>query len=112
MSQSFENTRFMSTALNNDHGEEQSEVKLRPQNFNEFIGQKNIVENISIMVDSAKIRETALDHILLSGPPGLGKTSLAYLISGAVHAVKSSKRWSWEAASRAARTVKARTLKS
>jgi holliday junction DNA helicase RuvB len=79
-----ENDRFMSTSLNNEQSEERSEVKLRPQNFDEFIGQKNIVENISIMVDSAKIRESALDHILLSGPPGLGKTSLAYLISGAV----------------------------
>jgi len=84
MSQEFEGNRFMSTSLNNDNVEEQTEVKLRPQNFSEFIGQKNIVENISIMVDSAKIRESALDHILLSGPPGLGKTSLAYLISGAV----------------------------
>ena len=84
MSQDFENDRFMSTSLNNDHQEEQAEVKLRPQNFSEFIGQKNIVDNISIMVDSAKIRESALDHILLSGPPGLGKTSLAFLIAGAV----------------------------
>lgn len=84
MSQEFENSRFMSTKLNNDYAEEQNEVKLRPQNFSEFIGQKNIIENISIMVDSAKIRGSALDHILLSGPPGLGKTSLAYLISGAV----------------------------
>ena len=57
----------MSTTMKKDDSSEQNwEVKLRPRNFNEFIGQKNIVENISIMVDSAKIRQSALDHILLS----------------------------------------------
>ena len=84
MSQEFETDRLMSVSRNDSYQEEQAEVKLRPQNFSEFIGQKNIVDNISIMVDSAKIRESALDHILLSGPPGLGKTSLAFLIADAV----------------------------
>ncbi len=57
------------------------EVKLRPQNFSEYIGQKRVVENVSIMVQSAQKRKASLDHILLSGPPGLGKTSLAMIIS-------------------------------
>ncbi|MBL6988581.1 MAG: Holliday junction branch migration DNA helicase RuvB [Bacteriovoracaceae bacterium] len=57
------------------------EAKLRPQNFDEYIGQKKIVENIEIMAKSATIRNQAMDHALLSGPPGLGKTSLAMLIS-------------------------------
>lgn len=63
-------------------GEEYTyEVRLRPQNFNEYIGQKKVVDNVSLMVKSAKIREAAMDHILLSGPPGLGKTSLAMIIA-------------------------------
>ena len=63
-------------------GEDQkSEYFLRPQDFSEYIGQKRVVENISLMVESAKIRKQAMDHALLSGPPGLGKTSLAMIIS-------------------------------
>jgi len=54
---------------------------LRPKSFQEFIGQKKIVNNIEVMVKSAKIRKKAMDHVLFSGPPGLGKTSLALLIS-------------------------------
>lgn len=61
--------------------EEFQEVKLRPQNFDEYIGQKKIIQNIEMMVQSAKARDAAIDHILLSGPPGLGKTSLAMLIA-------------------------------
>ncbi len=55
------------------------EQKLRPRNFSEYIGQKNILDNIKIMVESAKIRKEAMDHMLLYGPPGLGKTSLAMI---------------------------------
>lgn len=57
------------------------EVKLRPQDFKEYIGQKKVVENVEIMVKSAQKRQASLDHILLSGPPGLGKTSLAMIIA-------------------------------
>jgi Holliday junction DNA helicase RuvB len=59
----------------------EQEAQLRPQNFSEFIGQKKVVENIDLMVKSALVRKSAMDHVLLSGPPGLGKTSLAMLIS-------------------------------
>ena len=57
------------------------EDTLRPKNFSEFVGQKNIVKNVEIMVESSKLRNVAADHMLLSGPPGLGKTSLAHLIA-------------------------------
>lgn len=64
--------------------ENKKEVLLRPVNFDEYIGQKKVVENISVMVESAKIRQQSMDHVLLSGPPGLGKTSLAMLIAGSL----------------------------
>ena len=64
--------------------EYQHEVFLRPDDFSEYIGQKKVVENINVMVESAKLREQAMDHVLLSGPPGLGKTSLAMIISKAM----------------------------
>lgn len=57
------------------------ESRLRPENFQEYVGQLRVVENIELMVKSANKRNTAMDHALLSGPPGLGKTSLAMLIA-------------------------------
>jgi Holliday junction DNA helicase RuvB len=54
---------------------------VRPQSFSEFIGQKQVKENLSIFIHAAKNREDVLDHILLYGPPGLGKTTIASIIS-------------------------------
>ena len=62
----------------------EQEAQLRPQNFTEFIGQTKVIDNIDLMVKSAIMRKSAMDHVLLSGPPGLGKTSLAMLISKAL----------------------------
>lgn len=71
--------RFLSNDVQ-EH-EVRHETGLRPENFSEYIGQKRVVENIELMVQSAVKRKAAMDHALLSGPPGLGKTSLAMLIS-------------------------------
>ncbi|MCI4445506.1 MAG: Holliday junction branch migration DNA helicase RuvB [Candidatus Aminicenantes bacterium] len=57
------------------------EDSLRPQKFDDFIGQDNIKTNLKIFIQAARKRNENLDHVLLYGPPGLGKTSLAYLIS-------------------------------
>jgi len=63
-------------------GEERvQEVSLRPRNLQEFIGQRKVKENVSILLEAAKTRGEALDHVLLYGPPGLGKTTLAYIIA-------------------------------
>ncbi len=61
--------------------EKEFERKLRPQEFDDFSGQKKIVENLKIFVEAAKLRGEALDHVLLHGPPGLGKTTLSYIIA-------------------------------
>lgn len=59
----------------------ETERALRPVGFDEFSGQDKVVENLKIFVEAAKQREEALDHVLLHGPPGLGKTTLANIIA-------------------------------
>jgi holliday junction DNA helicase RuvB len=59
----------------------ENERSLRPTRFEEFIGQKKNTENLKIFIRSAKMRNVPLDHVLLAGPPGLGKTTLAMIIS-------------------------------
>ena len=57
------------------------EARLRPDVFRDFEGQKKIVDNLKIFVKAARLRDEALDHVLLHGPPGLGKTTLAHIIA-------------------------------
>ncbi|HMG09706.1 MAG TPA: AAA family ATPase, partial [Mucilaginibacter sp.] len=57
------------------------EKVLRPQQFEDFTGQHKILANLKIFVQAARQRGEALDHVLLHGPPGLGKTTLSYIIA-------------------------------
>ncbi len=69
---------------NNDklsNSDKDYERALRPIEFDDFSGQESVVDNLRIFVKAAKQREEALDHVLLHGPPGLGKTTLAHIIS-------------------------------
>ncbi len=71
--------RFITSELNKR--EETYELNLRPQQFDEFPGQERVKERLQILVAAAKERNEPLGHLLLSGPPGLGKTTLAYIIA-------------------------------
>jgi holliday junction DNA helicase RuvB len=57
------------------------EVNLRPRGFDEYIGQEQVKANLQVAIAAARGRGDVLDHILFHGPPGLGKTSLAYIIA-------------------------------
>jgi holliday junction DNA helicase RuvB len=61
--------------------DKQVEKALRPKGLDDFHGQSKIVENLSVFIQAARMREEALDHVLLHGPPGLGKTTLSYIIA-------------------------------
>ena len=71
-------SRILDPALEDDPIIEKS---LRPRLLNEFVGQQQIKESISIAIEAARQRGEALDHVLLFGPPGLGKTTLAYILA-------------------------------
>src|SRR3989304_4184008 len=57
------------------------EVNLRPRTFEEYVGQDQVKENLKVAIAAARGRKDVLDHLLFHGPPGLGKTSLAYIIA-------------------------------
>jgi holliday junction DNA helicase RuvB len=64
-----------------DPNHTQEDPALRPKNLDEYIGQKKVVDNLKIYIRAAKARGESMDHVLLAGPPGLGKTSLAHIIA-------------------------------
>jgi holliday junction DNA helicase RuvB len=70
--------RFLAPTL--DREDDDVERSLRPRHLEEFVGQERVKEQLAIALEAAKAREEALDHVLLVGPPGLGKTSLAYIV--------------------------------
>jgi Holliday junction DNA helicase RuvB len=67
--------------LNPDQKEEVFENSVRPSNLDEFIGQHKAISNLQVFIKAAKQRGDALDHVILSGPPGLGKTTLSHIIA-------------------------------
>ncbi|MBS1561458.1 MAG: Holliday junction branch migration DNA helicase RuvB [Bacteroidetes bacterium] len=67
--------------VNPERADEELDASLRPSSFDEFTGQPKIVENLKIFIEAARKRGEALDHVLLTGPPGLGKTTLSYIIA-------------------------------
>ncbi len=66
---------------NHELEEDTFENSIRPDSIDEYIGQTEVKENLSIFIKAAKMRDESLDHVLLYGPPGLGKTTLAYIIA-------------------------------
>ncbi len=74
----FENRIITSTYTEEDND---IEVSLRPKTFDEYTGQEKIKENLKVYIDAAKMRGESLDHVLLYGPPGLGKTTLSAIIA-------------------------------
>lgn len=71
--------RIITTQM--DWEEDAAELSLRPRYLNEYIGQQHVKENLKIFIEAAKMRKESLDHVLLYGPPGLGKTTLSQIIA-------------------------------
>lgn len=74
--------RIVDTSTHDDDADEQIvEVTLRPQNFNDYVGQERLKKNLGLAIEAAKKRGEPMDHVLLYGPPGLGKTTMANVIA-------------------------------
>ena len=74
--------RIVDVNIHEDQPQEQQvEISLRPKTFSEYVGQERLKKNLSLAIDAAKKRDEPIDHILLYGPPGLGKTTMANVIA-------------------------------
>ncbi len=67
--------------LSADKQSQDDDSSLRPQTLKEYVGQTDLKENLEVFIKAAKLRDEALDHVLLYGPPGLGKTTMAYILA-------------------------------
>lgn len=74
--------RIVDTGIHDDDNDEQViEVTLRPQSFDDYVGQERLKKNLRLAIEAAKKRDEPIDHVLLYGPPGLGKTTMATVIA-------------------------------
>ncbi|GFR08374.1 holliday junction ATP-dependent DNA helicase RuvB [Trichonephila clavata] len=70
-----------SISCGKEYAEDARNINIRPEQLDDFVGQKDLIQNLKVFINAAKTRTEALDHVLLYGPPGLGKTTLAQIIS-------------------------------
>lgn len=73
--------RLTGPGLHEDVEEIDDELRLRPQDLSEYVGQEQLLANLRVFIEAARQRDEALDHVLFAGPPGLGKTTLAHVIA-------------------------------
>src|SRR6476620_12496549 len=73
--------RIVNTVVQDDPVDEQLEQTLRPRDFKSYIGQERLKKNLKLAISAAKKRDEPIDHVLLYGPPGLGKTTMASVIA-------------------------------